>query len=128
MARACPDDQVRQALDSRVVKPKLKRLRMESARSLRVLLGCHARGKTGFYDGFINLEPLSLRAKNLTAPASAEANPHEAQSAEKDGTMLNSNPPSGSGQKLTAGITPKELYSVSAARVVEYVDMYYEVS
>ncbi|KAK5655661.1 hypothetical protein OQA88_5594 [Cercophora sp. LCS_1] len=64
---ACPDDDdVRSSLCKHMTQPALKKLKDESDRTMMSLLACHARGKTGFYDGFVDVGPLRQRTRNLS--------------------------------------------------------------
>lgn len=67
LVAACPDDdEVRRALRARYVQPSLDKLQKKSQRSLNDLLSCHARGNTGFYDGFVDIGPLRRRLNRIS--------------------------------------------------------------
>lgn len=66
LAAACPDEHVRLALRDDHMAPKLEDLKKESDRALKSLLQCHARGNTGFYDGFCETRAVMERAADVS--------------------------------------------------------------
>ena len=64
LAAACIEEDVLQAL-KHLIKPRLDNLEKASHRTMNDLLNCHSRGKTGFYDGFVHIEPMRRHAEDL---------------------------------------------------------------
>ncbi|KAK3377308.1 P-loop containing nucleoside triphosphate hydrolase protein [Lasiosphaeria ovina] len=68
LTASCPaDDDVRAAIRTHLTQPALADLQRASHRAMLSLIGCHARGRTGFYDGFVDVGPLRRRARGLSA-------------------------------------------------------------
>ncbi len=66
LAAACPDEHVRLALRDHLTDSKLERLKKASDGALKSLLQCHARGNTGFYDGFCQTRAVVERAADVS--------------------------------------------------------------
>ncbi|KAF3196056.1 hypothetical protein TWF225_000406 [Orbilia oligospora] len=192
LTAACYEDKdVFQSILDHWVKPKLEELEKKSHQTLKDLLNCHGRGKTGFYDGFVHSRPmrwhaedLAQRLADLKAKAAVDQLDDEQTSEprtkpEKSAIfdelfkiaedMIGGMIPKPftsimgagfvkdvvfrkvesalsqafqserevSGDKIdsiatvreaTFGLIPVELENIAAARVIEYVDAYYEMS
>ncbi|KAF3204525.1 hypothetical protein TWF192_003687 [Orbilia oligospora] len=185
------DKKVFQSILEHLVTPKLEELEKKSHQTLKDLLNCHGRGKTGFYDGFVHSRPMRWHAQDLAqrladlkaevavdrlgVEQSSESRPKPEKYAISDeilkiaedvvGRMISTSftGPMGadfikdvvfrkvesvlsqafqserktSGDKIdsiatvrkaTFGLIPVELENIAAARVIEYVDAYYEMS
>ncbi|GAB1311863.1 hypothetical protein MFIFM68171_02073 [Madurella fahalii] len=147
------------------------------SRPLNDLLSCHARGNTGFYDGFVNIGPLRRRMRQIAERLSESvaedmhtsrsagghelfefvldgakkvalvqgggilvhdivrevlfrkvgeilANAFELGGLDSDGRARSTETTHG----VTFGLVPGELRGASATRVIENVEMFYEVS
>ncbi|EAQ91194.1 hypothetical protein CHGG_03129 [Chaetomium globosum CBS 148.51] len=66
LAAACPNEHVRLALRAHIVDPKLKLLKMTAACTLKNVLQCHARGNTGFYDGFLDAHHIRQQSATVS--------------------------------------------------------------
>jgi len=75
LAAACVEEDVLQAL-KHLIKPRLNKLEKASHRTMNDLLNCHGRGKTGFYDGFVNIEPMRRHAEDLAQRLAALTSDH----------------------------------------------------
>ncbi|KAK4442178.1 P-loop containing nucleoside triphosphate hydrolase protein [Podospora aff. communis PSN243] len=75
LAAACPDPDLRSALEQRLINPALKDLEMKSHRSVNDLLYCHAQGGTGFYDA--KLDAKAARVKRVVGSSADVAGNHK---------------------------------------------------
>ncbi|KAH8820620.1 P-loop containing nucleoside triphosphate hydrolase protein [Xylogone sp. PMI_703] len=66
MAAACADEDVLQALRKHLIAPRLDKLQRQAHLTLNNLLNCHGRGKTGFYDGFVDIVAVKGQARGFT--------------------------------------------------------------
>ncbi|KAF3917609.1 Dynamin-2 [Arthrobotrys entomopaga] len=171
LTTACFNDkEMLQRLQKLLVTPKLKVLKEKSRRTMKKLLSCHGRSKTGFYDGLVHSRPvrwhaeeLAQRLANLKTKAGIAQDPKDHTDIADElfklaGDMISdivSNPIVGfasdvvlrkaglqsedsdaesdyvsttTGQKTVFGLIPAEMENISAARVIEYVETYYEIT
>jgi len=76
LVSACIDEGMLQALRKHLIKPRLDQLEKASYRTMSDLLNCHGRGKTGFYDGFVDVLPMRRQAQDLTERLATLASNH----------------------------------------------------
>lgn len=65
LKRTCADENVRQAIQDRIISPNFEILQREANRTLRHLLECHRTGNPGFFDSFGDVFTVQEQAKDL---------------------------------------------------------------
>lgn len=177
---ACLEDHdVRAAIRDHLTQPALENLKRASHRTMINLLNCHARGKTGFFDGFMDIGLLRQRTRELSrrlgSSASAQAPEGKAEGAstlasqmfkriltgssnstwvqtssilanelvrgvvlrQLGSTLLSAFQTENNGDTVGDGedsrevnfvLAPRSMDNLAAARAVEHVHMFYEVS
>lgn len=86
LCAACPvDDGIRAAIHKHLIQPSLKQLERTSNRVMNDLLNCRADGNTGFYDGFVDIDPLRQRTRHLSERLDKSAKAPVSTSSKKEG-------------------------------------------